>query len=591
MVNSINHIKVYLNNLSDRSYWCILLLPIAIIFLLLGKQTFCMSDEGFILVAGQNIFEDPAHVAAWGYYWGVIVTGIWNLLFGEYGIYAFRVLRVIMYLCSASMVYLILKEYMNRWIIFLGIWLAISASTDFIVFRHNDLSGFLNLVTVFFIMKAIRNEKACWMLVAGIIMGLNFYVRVVNISLSMMIFVLLIYHHFKKDTTKSLHLFYYALCGTLIGVSFTFLTMIILGHWNFFIDFYLGLQDKIGENNSNHNASFLMDAYLLDIKIMVTHGIAIFSLPTIIFLFRKRTSQNIIFVTFYILLLLIYVFFLKNEIVNGSYFTRGIYPMAIVAILYLVKKKKTNMCYLCVSYLAIVIMIFYPLGGNWGVLNQRSNAIWLSCPFVFDALYVFFQKHRREKWICYMYITCLTLFIFIFYKQTRAFLGPVWYEDGNRWEKFCKINHPLASVYTTKEVANEMDVILRETNKYVKEGDRVLFFESWATLHYLTKTIPFFKSPWPTSIDIQRLKNMVNKAIEEDPHLPVILRNKTYPITVTRPYKDWNNSQKKNIIEHNSEHIAWINGFVREHHYRKVFEDDCFMIYLPPHFEQNHSSN
>ena len=106
---------IMLEKIKNMSEWVFLILFLGTLFCyqaIIGIQGFDMHDEGWVLSAYQQIFNDPSTCEyQFLYYNALPIGGLWNMLFGLWGIYGFRILSA---LCSVATAYVGMRSTRRR---------------------------------------------------------------------------------------------------------------------------------------------------------------------------------------------------------------------------------------------------------------------------------------------------------------------------------------------------------------------------------------------------------------------------------------------------------------------------------------------
>ena len=134
-----------------------------------GLQGVDMSDEGWLLSAYQQAYRHPESVeSVFLYYNAVAVGGLWNALFGWMGMYGFRLLYALNTALIAVTTCQILKPYVGRRIVFVGIGLVLLAQNfGCIVFHHNQFTPLLLSIAILL----WQRKRYAW---GGVVFGINF---------------------------------------------------------------------------------------------------------------------------------------------------------------------------------------------------------------------------------------------------------------------------------------------------------------------------------------------------------------------------------------------------------------------------------
>jgi hypothetical protein len=139
-------------------------------------------------------------------------------------------------------------------------------------------------------------------------------------------------------------------------------------------------------------------------------------------------------------------------------------------------------------------------------------------------------------------------------------------------------NKYLKGIYTSKERANTVNELLNESAKYVKKNDYVLAYDAMPLYHYLTETRPFMYNSWPGEYLQDAFQNKLKESLQDRKKLPVVIKqklntlNSKWPDNVNEIYSENKENLPRNLC---------INIFLRNYHYRKVWENVAFEIFLP----------
>ena len=123
-------------------------------------------------------------------------------------------------------------------------------------------------------------------------------------------------------------------------------------------------------------------------------------------------------------------------------------------------------------------------------------------------------------------------------------------------------NLETKGVYTTKEKASVINTTLKDISPYVSIGDTMVCFPSAPMMNYLTHTRPAGGSCQPGFSGFIL-------SLEKTPKL---LFNK-----VSFSSNGW-----PQMYKIDDEYGFDIKSFISEHNYRKVYENDHFILFVPP---------
>ena len=383
MVPFIKHISTVYRRYSLAS----LLLITAIFLGLISFQGFDVCDEGWYLSFYQQIFNAPETVEYNFAFWLTgIVGGIWYQIFPAGGILSFRILTILVLISTLFVAYKILKDYLTNFQITFGLLMIIIVNDfGYLAFYYNHLSGLLALVTIYFLIKGIKNERLIWIGIAGLMTSVNVFSRLPNVTL----FALALIFPFQLLWTKSVHNKYWIkqlsiyLVGVVVGFLITYFFMFLLGHIEIMHNSILGILNKGQNPDSNHNVLKLLTVYRYEYSLIVKSGIKIVAVFFFLIISKSWMSKNkIANLVWYSLGVLLFIYIFRFQSIYSLYF---ISLIGTTGILFL---KDGNSYIKSLSFLSLIMMIFLPLGSDGGIYNAGYVSIWLSVPLF---LWFYFQ--------------------------------------------------------------------------------------------------------------------------------------------------------------------------------------------------------
>ena len=126
-----------------RSYPFVVVAILIALELLMARQGLNLYDDGFVLTAYRQIFVSPGSVSyMFLYYWLINIGGVWNALFGSFGIYGFRVLECITIAANMALVWSLLRRAVPKGLILSGFVMTFLMIANVEVFEYNTFSAF-----------------------------------------------------------------------------------------------------------------------------------------------------------------------------------------------------------------------------------------------------------------------------------------------------------------------------------------------------------------------------------------------------------------------------------------------------------------
>lgn len=518
----------------------VLIMSIMLYSAIIGIQGFDMADEGFSLTAYQQVFQAPESVEyLFLWYLTNVVGGLWNLLFGWGGIYAFRILTTLVLTLTAWLIWRLLRRHFSDWSIILGIWASLFCSYyGIMVFYHNYLTALLAVCAAATLYQALTRDSWRWMAIGGLIVGCAVFARLPNITLTALALLLIPYYVYHRSLRQVLLMAGAAIGGFCCGMACVVLLMMALGHWEVFLQAIDSGFSAASTADSSHQLSTMAATYWSVYKAIFTIG-----------------------------------YF------NNTY---TVYLFYTLAWLWVVCSRRYSREVVYLSTIALIVLHALPIGSDFGVGNMGENCVYLAAPILTGLVWEEIQRchvsHRQRQVLRTAALGCLALF---FIRGAKNMAMQCYFDEGPRWEKTHLPGVPLATTFTTARNGELLRPLINELGKYVHEGDWLLCYQNCPTIHYLTHTRPYLYNPWPWSYDSGNLERQFQRAEAAHRSLPVIVRDKS---VMPRWYDydpDWNNDHAQDTFIHKNRKVELINLFLRRNPYRLVWENEVFQILIP----------
>lgn len=541
--------------------------------LIIGLQGFDMCDEGFVLSAYQQIFNDPSSCSyQFMYYNALPVGGLWNMLFGALGIYGFRILSALCSIAIACIVYSLLRKDINRWCIFLGIWIFNLGYV--MVFHHNWLTALFVAFAALCLYKGLTSKNKWWVLLAGVVVGVNIFTRIPNVSMFALSLVFIPYYLYSKDIRATLTLLGMAVLGVLIGIGCELAFMYSMGHLPILVDSITYGLSSISSADSTHGLSKLFAIYKWNYRdVYMQLGIFI-SVPLLAYIINRLNSNDL---PKWLRWLFYFGYFVL--IWKCANLTFMIYAASyLIFVLYILRHPQEERIIYLIT-IATIELFFLPFGSDYGIGNMGENCIWIASPLTMGLSYVLL----KEKEIQYGYARKL-MFVFVLALMSRALYDMslnCYFDSGSRLKKTHKPHTELATTYTTEFKAAQIDTLLVHLHPLVKKNDYLLCYQHIPMVNYLTETRPYLGTSWPAAYTSDVLARQLTKAPTNIPILPVIVRNKSAIAKWHMYNKDWDNLSAADQWNFNTRKIELIQEFIRDNGYQIVWENELFQILTP----------
>lgn len=574
-----------------------LIIFLIIIFpLLFIWQGLDFTDIGYSLTNYQQIFNDPESVTYSFIIWLTnIIGGIWILLFGDtLGLLGANIAGVLVIYLTIGLSYLLLKPYINRKYLLIGIFLTMIYTKGSMLLNYNKLTALFFMASAFFLINGLKGGNIWKILVSGLIMGLNIFIRLPNILGFSLILSIFFYGYISK--AKFLHQVkqaIYFIAGYILAILLVIFTMKILGHYGIFKDSIKMIMGIASDRTGHHSIISLGMIYIGDYLKVIALSCSIILFAFIVSKFFSLFKKRYPYYGFIVILsiMIIIIASLAPQQIYGRTVFMILGVLYAILLVYIVNIEKSDYHYRLISFVALLILIITPLGSNNGLRNS-IHSMWLPFPIAFAYIFELRKigaKFETEsnlnstQWKIDLNSRELGLFrnflvtLFVVFSLVWSF-AYTYRDSSNRIEMRYTVEHPrLRGVFTTKERAKVVQELLDETSKYIKEDDYLLAYNSIPMLHFLTKTRPYLYNSWPDSSPPYQFKQALAKAIKEKTQLPILVRAKFN----TREFY-W---PRKNIVDTTSEiqneNRATIDDFINRNNYTLVWENDFFEILKP----------
>lgn len=536
-----------------------------ILALLRALQGFNMCDDGFNLSGYRLVFSSPGSINyLFLFYWLINVGGLWNMLFGEFGIYGFRVLECIILAANTFFVWRLVHSFIKPAAINIGFMMAFSMLQWIEVFDYNAFSSFSAYLSILIIVPALLRNNRFLTYLSGFVLGLSFFVRLPNVSYCLLSVVFIFHYCYLPCGNKSLtfKLLFTAVLGCLSGVFVTFCYMYFMGHLFYFLEAVDEMFFLAGNTENTHGSGTMFRVLIYNNAHICLRFVLMSLCPlfTVVAFRRFGKSRWLRFICFVLLVLHLLLLIIFNTV--PLYVTNA---MAISACLYVAYVKQHEPAIVYTSILAMLTVLVLPLGSDGGVITFGAYSLWLALPFVPYAVSLWldrFEGALRKQ----LMILMLATFGLYAARNIYNIYGPAYYEKSNRMEDVYAVEYPRVNVYMDKKTAVELDTLLDVLKTKVEPGDTTMFMGDTPMLYYITDTRPWLRNPWAWIFGYDycvRQLDIVRKAGEK---LPVVVCERV-------------------DLEGKDKRSALLQSFLTANEYVSYYAGTRFLIFLPPHYD------
>lgn len=231
--------------------------------LLMGLQGIDNVDMGFCMTFYQNIFTHPdAMPFYFNYYLTGLIGGVWHLLFGQFGLLGFRLLETMTMALAIWLLFLAFRPWLSSpRISAVAILLSFLFPSLIVTFHYDTLSFLLMAASVYASSRYLRGNALLWLTVAGAMIGISFFARIVNGVLAALVFFPLLWGWRKSSRDGFVAASYYA-GGILAGCLLVLSLMGLLGHLPYFGEALAEAFGTFSGHETSHASANLFGVYL-----------------------------------------------------------------------------------------------------------------------------------------------------------------------------------------------------------------------------------------------------------------------------------------------------------------------------------------
>ena len=493
---------------------------------------------------------------------------------------------------------------MNRIVTFIGCIMALSLSWAPTTCIYHYLTYFFFSLGAMFLYKGLVKNKKRYLFLAGIILGINIFVRLPNLAEMALIVTVFIYAFYAKIKWKDIfNLVGICALGYLTGI----IVMLAQIQIAYGIDQYIQGILRMMKVSSSVEGYSLFSMIFEAVKIYINSIKWLFylTIPTLLGMLgfmvlpKKFIKIKIVGYSFCFLILIRWlygqglfslVYDSYGAIINLSILFLMI-ALIISALILIGKNFKVEEKVL--ASVIIIIIAITPLGSN-NVLYSNYNNMYLIMPFIIHYFMKFIieiqntitcksikwcklLKNKQYQIFTYPIKISLILILLLYICQTWIFGGVFVFNEGldkgNR-DTVIEQVYALQHMKTNKESANKISEAAQFLKQEIFDESKLLMFgDIPAAPAYFSK--PFIINPWTN------LESYAVSTFEEE--IKKVDFNKEDILIVTN--KEVNNFltvEDDNIAKDSQGYknkVNIIKNIISQYEYSKVFENDEFVIY------------
>lgn len=573
-------------DMQERLFVILFLLSVFLLNAFLGVSGIDMTDEGFLLSAYQQMFSNPQSTGLISYYYNTLLLGgLWNMLFGKFGIIGFRVFAALLMTIISAFVYYMCRDVVGRWWILIGLVLVFLSGKYIFVFHYNHTSALVSIIIAFFMYKAVTKNNVWYMSMAGVSLGFGILFRVSNICMCAFILILVPYYMHTRDFKLLMRMFGSVVLGFVIGTVINLGLVVALGHYEYLSSSFTELFVSFNSSEDKHGLMNLIITYVDQFKSLLRYMSIIAIWPTMLWLVCKYETNNWLKKFGVILLSVCFVYTIFDLCSDNSVSTiylRLLYPVCCAVLLWTALKRRedSNLQYLILlSFLSLFVL---PLGSDYGVHTVGPYSMYIAMPLTVGSLWKeihLLDPEYKRVFRPVAIIAMLMILALTFYYSLRG----CYRDNGSRFRMRATVKESVVpTTLTMPERALELDTVLMHIKPYVNSQTQLLAYPGIPMINYLSGTIPYLDNSWIGILPYEIYRDKLNYA-GSNKELPIIVLAKTplYWYETSENWhsvldcEDWHPSiEEKNIL---------LDKFINDHQYRIEYDDGCFQVLIPDH--------
>ncbi len=414
-------------------------------------QGFSYLDIGFYMSGYQHFNDDP-YVSYFLGQWllSFNLTSALCRLFSINTYLGLRILHLLFIIISQTVIYFYLKRYINRHFIISGLLLATLAHFgSYTEINYNDYSVGLLTLSIMAYHYGYANNRMKAIILSGILAGVSFYFRIVNVTFIGIPFLAWLISHRYKSAIRTRYQFFGFFSGIIAACCATTVLLYYNGMLDVFTMTLTDLFTRSSDPQDPHGVKAII-INLYDLYKGQIQGFSVIALLTFLIAFNDIKNKGAIrtIITIVLSLLIIPNIYLWE---SPSNITVGI---CLSALFFLFAGRDVNPQTASLYLLSLFIPVIFPIGSNAGPDFYGKDMCFLTLPvslcIIGEGIGTLKAEYRKAA-----YKALHISFAFICIAMIYTNINRPMMEEGTRTQCRYTINSPLTKhIYTTEENAS-----------------------------------------------------------------------------------------------------------------------------------------
>jgi len=555
---------------------------------LFAWQGIDFTDTGVLLSMHQQFFSDPVSVEFRSLMWlANLINAVWLTLTESFGLVGARLGSVVGYGLCAVAANAALRRHVPQRILLPGLLLTmvliLRGGSHFL--SYNALTSLFFLLSALALVRGVPAGSRLLMYVAGFLIGASVFLRLPNavgaaLALGIPFHALLCGGRLRDALPQTVRF----AAGWVAGLGSVVAAILLCGHGPVV---WASIVNEMGPSPTAHYDKFYVPGFMA-LRLVTDHamalGLAGVVVVAVTLLSRAAAAAGVHArrVMFAFVSAGCLAFFAAFPFIYGfsviTYTWAGICYVAAGGV-------AAGCCgappeLRLAAFLAALQVFLVPLGSGNG-MNNAVFAVWLATPIVFLAA----RQAPAPRLLRRMdprgasFAVALGISVLVVCAVYNAFVG-VYRDCPNRFRLTAAVNHPmLRGIRTTPERARVLNELLAELDSRVQPNEYMIAFEHVPLLHFITRTRPYARGPWPLVKRPEVLGRALEQAELDGLPLPVVVRANGDPCSTMWPAGSAavERSQRMRHIEGRK----YMDAFLLRHAYRVAWSNEGFEILVP----------
>jgi len=474
--------------------------------------------------------------------------------------------------------YFLLRKWMPDWIVFTGEFIAIGFLWIPTGILYNYLTYVFFALGAVLLYKGLVEEKEWFLIAAGILLGLNVWVRIPNLAEMALIVCVWYYCYLHREAVQiAIRKTGSCIAGYAVGVAVPFVMILIQYGFAGIVETINGLS-QIQSSDDSYSV-FAMIKMTLDAYVRTGKWVGFILMGIVLgfgmFFVKKDAYVGLKKFVYLAGIVVLLRFFWGRGMFSFRYYEDyssmyewgmiGLY-LAFVACGYLFIAKGVSESERLWGMVSLVVLCITPLGSN-NYTYQNINNLFVTAPITVYAFVKWFRRRypASEKVLHFPWKSMVSVLAVMILVQSVGFHAKFVFRDGmDGTPRDTKVLAPasVAGMITTQKNAEDTSGLLAylETEKEQKSDTEAIFYGNCPGLTYLTQIPSAIGNSWP-DLDSNTIAWM-----EEE-----LMGLEERPLVVIRKVEPTGNSfvEKKEMLQ----------DYMNTNHYEAIYENNGYTVY------------